>query len=309
MTEVMFYDLEKIPDELLKFVVTAARYDDHWVFSRHKERTTWDMPGGHREAGETVLEAARRELWEETGSRVFDIQPVSIYTVTKEGRTSYGVLYFAEITTLESLPEEFEMAEILLTDALPKELTYPDIQPALFLKIQGWMNLQSSSDELWDVYDADRKKTGRLHRRGNPLREGEYHLVVHIWMQNREGEFLLTKRSPDKGFPNMWESTGGSALAGDDSLTAALREVKEETGLSLDPCKGTLLFTQCLDDYFRDIWLFHQDFDLNDVILQPGETTDKMYASPDSILQMQKNGEFVPYSYLEELFTQLTETV
>lgn len=309
MTEVTFYTPADISEDKLKFVVIAARYENQWVFVRHAQRSTWEIPGGHRETGETALEAAKRELWEETGAKEFTIHPVSVYAVAKEGILSYGMLYYADIDILDSLPTGSEIGEVFLSDQLPGALTYPEIQPNLFWKIQGWRNVQSGAGELWDIYDADRIKTGRIHRRGDPLKEGEYYLVVHVWMMNREGKFLLTKRSPNKGFPNMWESTGGSALAGDDSLTAALREVKEETGLTLNPERGKLLFTQRQEDYFRDIWLFHQDFDLKDVVLLPGETTDKMYASPETILNMQKKGEFVPYSYLEELFSRLTDTV
>lgn len=103
----------------------------------------------------------------------------------------------------------------------------------------------------------------------------------------------------------MWESTGGSALAGDDSLTAALREAREETGLILDASKGERIFTSRQSDYFRDVWLFRQDFDLADVVLQPGETTDKMYADRETILKLHAEGAFVPYSYLMELFEEL----
>lgn len=71
------------------------------------------------------------------------------------------------------------------------------------------------------------------------MEDGEYHLSVHVWLLNHNGEFLLIKRSPNKGYPNMWESTGGSAIAGDDSLSAAIREVKEETGLTADSTCGT----------------------------------------------------------------------
>lgn len=302
MTEVRFYSAQEVDDSLLKFVVTAARFHDQWVFSRHRERSTWDMPGGHREAGESVDEAAARELWEETGAEKAKLNPVCVYSVTKNGETKYGMLYFAEIEVLRNIPEGSEMAEVLLTDKFLENPTYPDILPKLFEKIQGWRNLQSSADELWDVYDGNRNRTGKLHRRGDPLGRGEYHLVVHIWMQNANGEFLLTKRSPNKGFPNMWESTGGSALAGDSSLTAALREVREETGLELDPERGRMVMNHRKSDFFRDVWLFRQDFDLNDVVLQPGETVDKMYADKYTILQLCRNEEFVPYDYLQELF-------
>lgn len=212
------------------------------------------------------------------------------------------MLYYADITELGPLPEAFEMVQRMLTEKLPDNLTYPDIYPVLFLKVQGWMNLQNSSDEIWDVYDENRNLTGQLHRRGEALGRGEYHLVVHVWIQNKDGSFLLTKRSHNKGFPNMWESTGGSALTGEDSLTAAIREVKEETGLSLDETRGTLISSARMPDCFRDIWLFRQDFVLDKVILQPGETTDKMEADKNVILSLQQSGDLVPYDYLSELF-------
>ena len=301
VTEITFYPDNQIEDGKVNYVVSAARFQGKWVFSRHKERVTWDMPGGHREAGETILEAAERELWEETGAVAFELEPVCIYGVKKNGNESFGMLYYAEISELGQLPSVFEMAEICLTDKIPEKLTYPDILPELFIKVQGWLNLRSSANELWDVYDVNRRLTGRVHRRGDPLAAGDYHLVVHVWMMNSKGEFLLTKRSPDKGFPNMWESTGGSALAGDDSLTAALREVREETGLTLDPGKGKLVLTYQISDYFRDVWLFRQDFALEDVVLQPGETVDKMYADKHTVFRLVENGDFVPYGYLQDL--------
>lgn len=305
MTEVQFYRPSQIDDGLLQFTVIAARYQDQWVFSRHKRRTTWDIPGGRREPGESMEDAARRELWEETGAERAEVKPVCVYAVTKEGQTLYGMLYFANVTVMGELPREYEMGERQYTDKLPEDLTYPDIVPRLFERVQGWLNVQSNAGELWDVYDENRCKTGRLHRRGDPLEAGEYHLVVHVWTMNSRGEFLLTKRSPNKGFPNLWESTGGSALAGDDSLTAAIREVREETGIRLLPENGRLLFSTCRDDYFRDVWLFRQEFDLRNVVLQPGETTDKMCAVPETVQDMWEDGRFVPYDYLPELLRRI----
>ena len=86
--------------------------------------------------------------------------------------------------------------------------------------------------EFWDIYDEERHKTGKLHKRGLPLAEGEYHLVIHVWVRNSNGDFLITRRSPGKNlFPGKWECTGGSALVGEDSEAAALRETLEETGI------------------------------------------------------------------------------
>ena len=283
-----FLEPGKIDDGLLREVVVAARYKGQWIFSE------CGLPCRRREPGESIEATARRVLLEKTGVEQADIRAVSAYA---EGKTEYGMLFFAEIEKLLVLS-----GHTILTDRLPRELGCSDAVNQLFTRVQGWLNLQSSANELWDVYDEHRNRTGRHHRRGDPLSEGEYHLVVYVWMLNSRGEFLLTRRSPNKGFPNLWESTGGSALAGDDSLTAAMREVREETGLTLDPKKGRVLFTLQGDNYFSDVWLFRQDFDLADVVLQEGETVDKMYADREAILAMARSGEFVPCSYLERLF-------
>ena len=273
-----------------------ARYQDHWVVCRHKDRNTWEWPGGHIEAGETPLQAAQRELQEETGAIKFHLTPICIYQITR-----FGVIYFAEIEELGDLPD-FEIAEILLTDKLPHQLTYP-AHERFFDWVQGWRNLQTSADELWDVYDKDRNLTGRLHRRGDPLATGDYHLTVHVWLQHTDGRFLITKRAPNKGYAGLWECTGGSALAGDDSLTAAVREVQEETGLTVQPENGKILLDYQGWDWFTDVWLFRQSFDLDAVVLQPGETCDYKWVTAEEILQMNEREEMVPFRYLKSFLT------
>ena len=84
--------------------------------------------------------------------------------------------------------------------------------------------------EYWDIYDADRQKKRGTHLRGKPLADGDYHLVVNIWVYNSRGQVLLTQRHPDIPFGLKWACTGGSAIAGEDTLTAAVRETREEIG-------------------------------------------------------------------------------
>ena len=122
MNEVRFYD--SVEDELLKYAVILARTEGKWVFCRHRDRTTWEAPGGHRDPGEDILTTARRELWEETGATEFTIRPVCAYSVT-----DYGMLFAADITSFEPLC--FEIEELLITDSPPDSWTYPDIQPRL----------------------------------------------------------------------------------------------------------------------------------------------------------------------------------
>lgn len=129
---VHFY--EEVDDDLLRFAVIIAKTKGKYVFCKHRLRTTLEVPGGHREPGEAILDTAKRELYEETGATDFDIRPVCVYSVTAEdnfdGQESFGMLYFAEIRAFEQeLHSEIE--KIVVTDEMPSDWTYPDIQPKL----------------------------------------------------------------------------------------------------------------------------------------------------------------------------------
>lgn len=137
MFTVDFSPLGGIPDERLRYVVIVARHDGRLVFARHRERTTLEVPGGHIEPGEAPLDAARRELFEETGAIDAQVEPVAIYGVrSPERAASFGLLCRAEIGTLGPLPPS-EIAEVLLLDECPDNLTYPDIQPYLLAHVQA----------------------------------------------------------------------------------------------------------------------------------------------------------------------------
>lgn len=163
--------------------------------------------------------------------------------------------------------------------------------------------------ELWDLLDGSGFKTGGTVERGKPMKQDEYHLVVHIWIQHSNGEFLITKRTPNKTFPNMWETSGGSAIAGDDSMQAALREVKEEIGIDLTPANGKCLFRLKRQHHnfpdFVDVWFFKEDIDIKQVIYQPDEVCGAKWATAGQIRTLIDLGEFVDtFSYIEEIFNQ-----
>lgn len=137
MLEVKFYDT--VDDKLLKFAVIISKSNGKWVFCKHKERDTYEIPGGHREAGETILETAERELQEETGAIKFDVKPIGVYSVTgktrvnETGEESFGLLCFAEIMEFSGKLES-EMEKVIITDELSEKWTYPFIQPKLIEK-------------------------------------------------------------------------------------------------------------------------------------------------------------------------------
>ncbi|CDA28887.1 NUDIX hydrolase [Eubacterium sp. CAG:156] len=134
MIEVNFYD--EIDDSLLEFAVIISKSNGKWVFCKHKERDTFEVPGGHRETGEKIEDTAVRELKEETGAVDFNIKPVCVYSVKGKTRVnnnatkeSFGMLYAAEIFSFEEIHSEIE--KIVLSDDLIRQWTYPLIQPKL----------------------------------------------------------------------------------------------------------------------------------------------------------------------------------
>lgn len=159
--------------------------------------------------------------------------------------------------------------------------------------------------ELWDIYDKNKNKTGKTIVRGERLKEDEYHLIVHIWIKNSKGEFLIQQRSEAVRNPLVWSATGGSVIAGEDSYIGALREVKEELGLDLKDKKGYLFDSSIYEEddqrYWCDTYLYFIDLDINELNLQKEEVKQVKYEKMSVIKEMMKNGNFFIYDYLDEL--------
>lgn len=139
MVEVKFYD--EIDDALLKFAVVIAKTDGRWIFCKHKERDTYEVPGGHREVGENIVDTAKRELREETGAIDFDIKPVCIYSVKGKTRVNedindetFGMLFVADVFSFEEIHSEIE--KIIICENLVDDWTYPLIQPKLIEEVK-----------------------------------------------------------------------------------------------------------------------------------------------------------------------------
>lgn len=160
--------------------------------------------------------------------------------------------------------------------------------------------------ELWDLYDRDRHPTGEIHQRGLPMPKDRYHLVVHVVIFNSKGEMLIQQRQPFKeGWPNLWDITvGGSAVAGDDSRSAAEREVMEELGLPIDLSDEMPKIILPFDQGFDDIYIITMDVDLSALHLQESEVQAVRWAGMEDIFALMKAGQFLPYhrSLIELLF-------
>ena len=153
---------------------------------------------------------------------------------------------------------------------------------------RGQLRLQLSlAPERWDVLDEAGRPTGRLAVRGEALPEGGRHLVAHVYLVDGEGRWLIQKRSMTKElWPGLWDITGGAVLAGEDARTGALREVREELGLELDP--GSLDFIARLTrpDIFVDVWLGRITAGLDAMTPQPEEVDELRFVSAEELLEL-----------------------
>lgn len=127
MLDVKLFNLGTVEESEYTRVVCVSRYNGKWVYCKHKKRETWEIPGGHIEPGETWIEAAKREMFEETGATKLSIEPICLYKIS-----TYGILCYADIIEFTSLPNS-EIEKIDFFDEEPKNLTYPDAH-SLFLK-------------------------------------------------------------------------------------------------------------------------------------------------------------------------------
>ncbi|MGQ1909934.1 NUDIX hydrolase [Marinifilum sp. RC60d5] len=134
---VNFLNTLSIPEHDLTYSIVCSRYRNKWVFVRHRLRKTWEMPAGHIENNESALQAARRELYEETGATEFSLRLIADYSCNWQNEVKYGRIFFANILHLGNLPES-EIAEIRFFRNLPEDLTYPDIQNVIFEKVNKY---------------------------------------------------------------------------------------------------------------------------------------------------------------------------
>ena len=160
--------------------------------------------------------------------------------------------------------------------------------------------------EIWDLYNAKKQPTGRTMRRGDEIPSGLYHLAVHIWPVNSKGELLVQRRSSTVQWkPNLWAVTGGSAVAGEDSLTAAIRELEEELGYHAEAVQMREIACLRRTNSFCSVYTIRIDQPAQSFSLQKEEVSEIRWCSPARVSRMVSEG--ILYNYGDAYFKMLFE--
>ena len=155
--------------------------------------------------------------------------------------------------------------------------------------------------EVWDLYDVNKNVTGKYCIRGEEIPDDYYHLVVHVWIKNDKGEYLISQRSENRpSFPMMWECVGGSVLKGESSLEGAIREAKEEVGIDLNALDGELVFSKVRKiingkkfNDIMDVWVFKYNGKVELKDATTDEVRDVKWMKRDEIKEFWENDKVV----------------
>lgn len=147
--------------------------------------------------------------------------------------------------------------------------------------------------EYWDVYDENREFVGKTIKRGDPFGKNEFYVCCEVWIINSKNQMLITQRHPDKKAGGQWEFTGGGVLAGETTLLAASREVKEELGVCLDEAELELHEVYKHRNYFMDIYVVRKDLKDEEITLDKNEVINWTWLSKSEIEQFIETGKMV----------------
>ena len=147
--------------------------------------------------------------------------------------------------------------------------------------------------EKWDVYDINKVKIGKVHERGKPLMEGEYHLTVEVWIVDSYNRLLISQRHPSRNNGLLWECSGGSVLVDEDSLDGAQRECKEELGIEINKQLFKYVGSDIRRDYILDTYVAYTDICCSDIKMQPEEVVGVKYVTLEEMINLGKSGKIV----------------
>lgn len=147
--------------------------------------------------------------------------------------------------------------------------------------------------EKRDLYDINRNLTGETIYKGDSIPDGKFILVVLSFIQNSKGEFLIQKRSVQKG--GKYASTGGHAKTGETSIQAMMTEINEELSLNANEDELHLVYSgrEDEDKIFFDLYYMKKDFSTNSLILQKEEVESVKWMTVDEIKQLISTNEFL----------------
>lgn len=158
--------------------------------------------------------------------------------------------------------------------------------------------------ELWDLYDENGNKTDKFHRRGDPLKSGDFHMIVENWIKNNNGKYLIQKRTkPLRNYKDPWSTTAGAAVQGELSITAIQRETHEEMGLHFDHSEIYFMERSFFDDFFMDVYETHWNGNIEDIIFDPKEVSKVKWVTVTDIQEMYKSQKFYSHKtfYLQRI--------
>ena len=271
----------------------------------------WEITGGAKIAGETPAEAAVRELFEETGIQI--AQDELIYC-GEERRTRWFNLYYLCYKDVPRSAIRLQRGETDGARWVSREECLTMVQADTrrcaesFLLHYPQIFCNSQAQEQYDVYDAEKHRTGAVLGSDIKPPPGTYKLLVTVMTVNDDGEILMTKRAPNKSFPGKWELSGGHVQAGEKAEEAAVRELFEETGIrttrELLDYRGDFFIRHCI----FSMYLLRKNVPIQEIRLQPGETVDAKWVTPKELLRMLENDETVLYND-EVLFTRFADVL
>ena len=155
--------------------------------------------------------------------------------------------------------------------------------------------------EKRDLYDKDRKLTGEFIFKGEPIPKGKFIIVILVMIQNSKGEFLIQKRSKQKG--SEYAATGGHVKSGQTSVEGMIDEIQEEIGLAVKPQELELLYSSREDDQdvFFDLYYMKKDFEISDLVLQEEEVESVSWKTIEEIDELIKQDMFL-INHAEEVY-------
>ena len=150
--------------------------------------------------------------------------------------------------------------------------------------------------EKRDLYDVNKNLVGMTFNKGEQVPKGYYYLIVAVFIENSNGDFLIQKRVASKG--GKWATTAGHPKSGENSIQGLCSETLEEIGVDISKDDVKLVDTWINNDQIFDIYYLKKDIDLNDIVIQKEEVDGVDYASRDEIKEMFLNNQFHENHYI-----------